>query len=203
MLVADAVHRRRAERSAYRRDPEGKVATVRETLRHEKPLVHPEDLPGEVPPTVEDGVEYLPLVWEGPDRVAGIVGSPLGFRFIELSPSGARGEPSEVLPGPRANPSLTPEASAVLDGYLQYWLERDALFDYVLTEMVADRRPDRLIDRVRSELSFIGATVIARATVRARRRGEFERGLSLEAMVLGVQATDMDLLDRPSLGVRL
>ncbi len=199
----DWIHRRRAERLARRQDPQGSAEKVREALRRETLQVWPQDLPGEIPPAVEDGVDYLPLVWEGPDRVVGIEGDPLGFRFVDLDPSGAREEPSEVFPLPRTILSLTPEARSLLDGYLRYWVERDALFDYVLTDMVADQPSVQLIDRIRRELSFIGATVIARAAVRARRRGEFERRLSFEAMVLGVQATDMDLLDRPSLGVRL
>lgn len=91
----------------------------------------------------------------------------------------------------------------MLDGYLRYWLERDALFDFVLTDSIEGAPDTSLEERIASELSFIGATTISRAAVRSRRGGTFAAALGRDAIVQGIQATDQDLLDRPSLGVRL
>lgn len=196
--------RRRARLRGYReRGRPLLVEEVRSSLRSQRIEVRGNDIPGELPPGREEGIQYLPLVWDGPQRVSAIESHPMGIRFRELSPDGQEGPPTDVEPIPRIVPPMTSEAEALLQGYLRYWLERDALFDYLLTVPPEDAEEETWIDTAQRELRLIGATVLTRGLARARRRGDHSRTMSAEAVALGIAATDMDLLDRPSLGVRL
>lgn len=199
-----AKRRRRVLRSLGGSEAGWDPEALRAALRGDRWPVDANDLPGELPPAIEEGAEYLPLVWLGSQHVVGIEGHALGFRLIDFQEQGPTGSPSEVFPMIRTLPAMTDEAQRLLDGYLAYWLERDVLFDQILlrvSESGEDPGPPR--DQLRHELSFIGATVLARAVLCARARGDMGRVLNLSRIEDGIRATDMDLLDRPSLGVSL
>jgi Fe-S-cluster containining protein len=175
---------------------------VRDDLRRSMPLPGPEDFPVPDPPSAEDGLELLPLFYDGrPAPVA--LGSGLGgWELGEISPSGGLARPLGVFPPPDRPPPLQPSADAILRGYLRYWLERDALFGSVHLRML-DSTVGTVIDWVDDELRAIGALVLARAEIRAKlSRGVVDR-LSTADLIAGVRATDQDLLDRETWGDRL
>lgn len=199
--VTDARRRKGEARRAGFDLPD--IEALRSELRTAAFTVTVEDLPGELPPEAAEGIEYLPLTWTGPHQVVAIEQHPLGLRALEVAPRGGVGEPSEVLPVPRSVPSCSPEAQTLLQGYLHYWLERDALFDFLLQEGAAGSVSTSWAQRVRRELGNVGATVLTRAFLGARLNGGPGPSLDAASVAWGIRATEMDLLDRPSWGVRL
>lgn len=195
--------RRRARRRDSPLDPMLPFEACRTELRARLPWPEDHDLPGEVPPTLSDGPEYLPLVWEGAGRVAALEGTEGGLRRVAVRADGFGDPGPDVFPWLERIPPMTDGARTLLRGYLNYWLERDALFDLVLWQVHEDPATDPLPVHVARELRHIGATVLARASMGARARGQWSRELGAEAISWGIRATDMDLLDRPGFGVRL
>jgi Fe-S-cluster containining protein len=175
---------------------------VREILRHHPARPGPEEFPVESPPSVDDGLERLPLFFDhrpGPVAIADGIG---GWHLLELRAGGGVERPLAVVPPPDRPPPVAPDGEVVLDGYLRYWLERDALFGIVQLAMTESDAGD-VEEWVRAELRAIGAVVLARADVRRRARGEGRGPLTGDDVRDGIRATDQDLLDRPGWGDRL
>ena len=200
-LRADALDRQRAARGA----PElaGRIEQVRRRLRRERPTLRMAQWPGELPPAAGDGVELLPLAWERDGQVVALEHRRAGYRLLDLPPTGGPRPLGPLIPLPPRIPELSVAAEELLEGYLRYWTERDALFDHVLADPTLGLSTRALYDRIGQELSFIGATTVVRGMVRARFGQEQGSAVDLPAIVRGIQATDMDLLDRPGLGVRV
>jgi Fe-S-cluster containining protein len=199
--VAEARRRRRRvaralERTGQWTDEEA----VRRELRGSVPLPSAADYPAPDPPSAEEGLATLPLFFDhrsGPVALAEGLG---GWQLLELRAEGGA-EPLAVVPPPTQPPALAPEGLRLLRGYLQYFLERDALFGAVVPEVVPGS-PEGVQDAVAAELRAIGAMVVSRADVRRRARVSTDGPLSATEVADGIRACDQELLDRPTWGDR-
>jgi len=90
----------------------------------------------------------------------------------------------------------------LLEGYLRYFLERDALFGTVLSDLEVGG-PHSVADEIAAELRAIGALVLSRAEVRGKVLGTSTGTLTERDIADGIRATDQDLLDRPTWGDHL
>jgi Fe-S-cluster containining protein len=175
---------------------------VRRKLGAQLPLPDADDFPVVDPPSVEEGIERLPIFFDerpGPVALAGGLG---GWEVVELRPTGGVARHLGVVPPPDQPPRLEADADRLLRGYLRYFLERDLLFGYVLPRMT-DREVGTVLDHVAEELRTIGATVLSRAAVRSSIRGRSGGPLSAAELADGIRATDQDLLDVATWGDRL
>lgn len=178
-------------------------AEVRDALADSIPLPVDSDFPVEDPPAADDGIESLPLFYDGGGNPVALAATLGGWELLRLDPGGAAPDPLGVVPPPEHLPRAEPSGQALLEAYLGYWLERDALFGTVHLDMLETDDGAPVDEWVAAELAAIGAVVLARADVRARwRRGSVER-LTFADVLDGIRATDQDLLDRPSWGERL
>jgi Fe-S-cluster containining protein len=175
---------------------------VRAEVERSLPLPTAEDFPVPEPPTADEGLSQLPLFFDGRAAPVALAEGLGGWELLELSPQGGVARSLGIVPPPDRMPSLTAEATRLLQGYLRYWLRRDALFGAVHVEMlrVPDGRTVR--ESVEQELREIGALVLARAEVRAKLRRDPVDRLSAVDLADGIRATDQDLLDRDSWGDR-
>ncbi len=189
---------RRALERAGRWVPEEEV---RAALRRAPLRPTAEDFPPEEPPSEEEGLDRLPLVFDGGAGPVALASSDAGWRVIELAAEGgSRG--GATLAVPDAPPPRSPAADRLLDGYLRYVLERDSFLGAAAVGMDPDG-DESFREAVEHELRVLGAVVVARADVLRRRRGSAADSLSVDDLAMGIRATDMDWLDRPSWGDRL
>lgn len=125
-----------------------------------------------------------------------------GMEFVTLYESGGIDRYLGVYPPLLRAPSLEPEAFALLEGYRAYLLERDATIQAVYAELVTGR-PGSPVEGVRALLEEVTSGVVRMAALRrsltSGRRGD----LTLQDVASGIRAMDMDLLDRPTIGIRL
>ncbi len=175
---------------------------VRARVAADVPFPTRAEFPVEAPPAADDGLEALPLFYDarpGPVALANGIG---GWHLLELRESGGVERTIAVVPPPEAPPDLTSEGRTVLEGYLRYWLARDALFGIVQLAMLESDEGD-VEEWIRGELAAIGALVLARADVRLRARAGEARPLGAFEVQEGIRASDQDLLDRTGWGDRL
>jgi Fe-S-cluster containining protein len=175
---------------------------VRRQFRGRIPVPGPESYPVIDPPSQEDGMELLPLVFAGLAGPVALASVPDGWELVELRPSGGVRQTLGVAAPPDHPPALTDPARRILLGYLRYWLERDQLFGTVLLEMGQNRVGD-VTDYIADELRWIAATAVSRAYVLAAVMRGGGEPLSGDDLYDGIRATDQDLLDRPTWGTRL
>jgi hypothetical protein len=175
---------------------------VRSQLRASPPTPGAEEFPVEDPPAAEDGLDGLPLFFDGRGGPVALASDLGGWHLLELSAAGGVERVVGVVPPPTAKPSVTPDAAALLEGYVRYWLERDLLFGTTHLAML-ESEGGNVTEWVTAELRSIAATALARADVRARARYGERRALTVNDVADGIRATDQDLLDRDSWGDRL
>jgi Fe-S-cluster containining protein len=174
-------------------------ADVRATLGARLPFPTVDDFPAEDPPSAEDGLERLPLFFDGRAGPVALAQGIGGWEVHELSPEGGFVRAVAVVPPPARLPPLRPDARSLVEGYLRYWLERDAFFGAVHLAML-ESADGTVAEWAAAELRAIGALTITRAEVRAKtRRGDVD-ALTAADLVDGIRATDQDLLDRESWG---
>jgi Fe-S-cluster containining protein len=195
-----ATARRSGRRVARVLEQDGRwvpTAEVRQALRGRISLPQSSDFPVEDPPSLEEGEELLPLFFDaraGPLAIAGHAG---GWQLVELREEGGVRAWLGVWPPPTRMPPLEEAAERLLRSYLGYWLERDALFGFVHAAMIEEPSGDDVVARTVQELHWIGATVVARARIRASAAGRTSPTLTAPDIDHGIRATDADLLDRP------
>jgi Fe-S-cluster containining protein len=175
---------------------------VRRRLRRDLPHPTPSDFPVEEPPSPDDGLAALPLFFDGRDRPVGLASGIGGWQLLEMDPFGRAPRFLGTWAPPTRPPALAPDGREMLDGYLRYWLERDALFGVVLLAMLDGDEGDAT-EWAGGELRAIRALTLARAAVRAKARTGGEAPLSARDVADGIRATDQDLLDRETWGDRL
>ena len=176
--------------------------SVRTELRTRLPLPGAEDFPAEDPPTASEGLELLPLYFDGRAGPVALAEELGGWEALELRASGGVERHLGRVPPPTAPPKLDAEAERLLSGYLRYFLERDLLIATVIPRM-AEADVGTVTEWVEEELRRIGATVVSRAVVRAKIGGAVGERLSRPEVERGIRASDQDLLDVPTWGDRL
>ena len=152
---------------------------VREALREALPLPTAEEFPVADPPAGDDDLANLPLFFDhrkGPVAIAGGLG---GWELLELSAEGG-GELRALVPPPSRPPELAADGRRLLEGYLRYFLERDALFGTVVPQIEPGGN-ETVAEALERELRTIGALVVepgrrASAGVPGRRRLAHRRG---------------------------
>lgn len=199
-----AASRRRGETIRRRLSAEGRWEDdrdVRHALLRELPYPGPEDFPVEPPPSAGDGLEKLPLFWDGRAGPVALAGSSAGWEALELRPRGGA-EPLGTFAEVGRPPDVEGEGKLRLQDYLRYWLARDGFLASVHLAVLEERELT-VRERAREELRAIGADVLARASVRSRLRGGTGERLDEAAVLEGIRAVDQDWLDRPTWGDRL
>lgn len=200
--VADASRRRRRiERALTDEDRWVGEDDVRAALISAIPLPGANDFPADDPPDAAEGLEMLPLFFDGRTGPVALGSTIGGWELLELRAEGGVARSLGVVPPPRRPVGMTAEARALLEAYLRYWLARDRLFGITLRAM-AEAATGDVQEWVTAELGAIGALTLARAWVRARAAGRSDDPVSADDVGSGIRATDQDLLDRPTWGDR-
>ena len=174
---------------------------VRAELRKEPLSPDARTFAPEAPPPAEDGLERLPIYFDARRGPVGLAAGLGGWEAVELSAEGGS-EPIGLVVPPEQPPDLDSEARSLLEGYLRYFLSRDALLAASQWEL-ANGRPGTVRAAVLEDLHSIGSSVLARGAVRAKLRGGDGRRLTAADVERGIRATDQDWLDRPTWGSRL
>jgi Fe-S-cluster containining protein len=192
---------RRVERSLRAEGRWTDDEEVRSLLAREEMGPTSDDFPAEDPPEVAEGLDRLPLFFDGRSAPLALARDLGGWSVVQLAPGGGA-ETLGVFPPPTQLPRLTPDATRLLRAYLRHVLARDAFLDSVHLDAL-EAAEGTVLDWVRGELRSLGATVLARGAVRAKLRGEGERSMTSDDVANGIRATDLDWLDRPTWGDRL
>ena len=199
--LADAARRgRRVERALSEQGRWQTDDEVRRALAHDLPVPGRAEFPVEDPPAKDDGLAQLPLFFDeraGPVAIASGLG---GWELVELAPVGGS-HPIDLVVPPEQPPSVTPEAERMLEGYLRYWLRRDAFLASVQFEML-DATDGRVSEWAAARLRELGALTLSRAVVRAKLSGRDGTRLTSPEVAAGIRAVDQDALDRPTWGDR-
>jgi Fe-S-cluster containining protein len=174
---------------------------VRRKLVTGRLIPRPEEYSPDVPPGADEGLELLPMYYDGRAGPVALAEGLGGWELLELSAEGGSDSIGLVVP-PDRPPTLEPLAEALLEGYLRYWLARDSFLGAVHLEMLSTGE-GTVVDAALGDLHSIGSTVLARGAIRAKLRGEDGAQLSVGDIELGIRATDQDWLDRPTWGTRL
>lgn len=129
---------------------------------------------------------------------------PGGVEFLSLEEAGGTGPAREVLPWPGRSPGLEGPAKLRLRGYLGYLLARDQTLGRAYEALLAPQRSfgsmfEVLCGELRATAAHVLGLAVLRRALTSGRRGPLECG----DIDLGIRATDMDLLDRPTAGFRL
>lgn len=151
----------------------------------------------EPPPPADEGIELLPLYFDERPAPVALSAHPLGVELLELSESGGVARSLGVHAEPAAAPPLEPDASQLLEGYLDYWKARELLRALVAARLAAAEGTSSYAREFSRELDLIRSTVLSRAAVLRAHRGSPGLALSSAAVEAGIRASDADLLDRP------
>lgn len=151
-------------------------------------------------PSVEEGLELLPMFFDRRSGPVAISDSLGGWDLRLLSEEGGSDTLGVFVP-PTIAPGLSLEGRILLEGYLRYWLLRDAFLAAVQLSL-SDRNEPSVEQAALHDLWTIGSDVMARAAVRSKLRGGSGTPLSPEDVGFGIRATDQDWLDRPTWGER-
>jgi Fe-S-cluster containining protein len=183
-----------ARRPGWEADPWLSLGTeVDEVAR--APALPADDLPEET-----DGLDLLPIFWDGPHRIAALAAGADGPEVLRLNPAGGivdRFGPFAIEEDPLR---ATDEGARWLAGYLRYALARERYRDGLVMEWVRDRIDTAFVEFALADLHALAATVLARARLRGLREGRPSGVLDTDQVLDGIRATDADLLDRPSPG---
>lgn len=208
--LTPAVERRRSEAVRRRRrivrelEDQGRWVEeeeVRRRLGERRLIPGPQEYLPEEPPEAEEGLERLPMYYDGRAGPVALAQGLGGWEALELLPEGGSHHIGLAVP-PDRPPSLEPEAEALLAGYLRYWLARDGFLAAVHLEMLSTGAGS-VADAALADLHAIGSDVLARGAVRAKLKGNVGGHLSPADVEAGIRGTDQDWLDRPTWGSRL
>jgi hypothetical protein len=208
--LTPAVERRRRESERRRRriarelEEQGRWVEEEELRRQllERRLVPTaRDYFPEEPPAVDEGLERLPMYFDGRPGPVVLAQGLGGWEAHELAPEGGA-RPIGIAVPPDQPPTLDPDADELLSGYLHYWLARDSFLAAVHLGMLSTLE-GTVVDATLEDLHAIGSDVMARGAVRARLRGNVGTRLTRADVEAGIRGTDQDWLDRPTWGSRL
>ena len=175
---------------------------VRARLRGTLTDMVPEELLHEEPPPEEEPLESLPMFHD--PALGRVAWRPHtgGVEFLSLRESGGIAQHLGVFASPTRSPGLDAPSRSLLLGYLRYVLERDATIGAAYDHLL-EADPALPEEVVAEDLTLIANQVVRLAVLRraltSDRRGE----LTVKDLENGIRATDMDILDRPTVGLRL
>jgi Fe-S-cluster containining protein len=176
-------------------------AEVRATLKDRIPRPTAKDFPVEDPPRSSDGLEQLPMFYDGRDAPLAFARGLGGWEMLSIAEGGGA-ESLTVIPPPERPPPLDATGDRLLEGYLRYGLHRDAFLAAVQLDAF-EAGEGSVLEWTERELTVLGAVVLARAVVRSKLHGGGDGTLTAAEVADGIRATDMDWLDRPTWGDRL
>jgi Fe-S-cluster containining protein len=191
------IERRLARKGIWQSEEE-----VRTRIRPRIDRLIPQELVQEEPPDQEGALESLPRFYDPSFGRVAWRPHPGGVEFITLRESGGIDRHLGVLASPTQSPGLDDSARMMLAGYLGYLLERDATIS-AMYEYLLDAEPELPEQVVADELELIVGQVIRLATLRRALTSDRRGALSVSDIENGIRATDMDILDRPTAGLRL
>jgi len=201
-LRSVAQRRRQVERRLSRAGLWQSEGEIRERIQGQLDHFIPSELTDDDSPDEESELEALPIFYE--PSLGRVVWRrhPGGVEFLSIRESGGIAAHLEVLVPPTRSPPLADGARTMLRGYLQYLLDRDATIGVAYDRLLRGE-PDSPELVVARDLQDTAGQVIRLATLRralvSDRRGE----LLVQDLEDGIRATDMDILDRPTTGLRL
>jgi Fe-S-cluster containining protein len=175
---------------------------VRTTLRPQLDNLVPTELLIEEPPDEEEALEALPMFYDPAfGRVAWRPHTG-GVEFLLLREAGGVGQHLGVLAAPTHSPGLERAAATLLRGYLRYLLDRDATISVAYSYLL-EYEPALPEEVVADDLQLIAGQVIRLAVLRRALTSDERGELSVKDVENGIRATDMDILDRTTAGLRL
>lgn len=153
-------------------------------------------------PDEDEALEALPMFFEPTKGRVAWRAHPAGVEFLTLREAGGIESHLEVLVPPSRPPELLPNARASLVGYLKYLLERDSTIGVAYDKLLggAPGLPNELVAQ---DLRFAAGQVLQMATLRRSLISDQRGPLTAGDIENGIRATDMDLLDRETVGLRL
>ncbi|MCI4353589.1 MAG: YkgJ family cysteine cluster protein [Thermoplasmata archaeon] len=175
---------------------------VRRLLRGRTSILIPSDIDAGAYPDAEDELEALPMFFEPTKGRVAWRAHPAGVEFLTLRESGGIESHLEVLDPPRRPPELLSSAKASLAGYLHYVLERDSTIGVAYYRLLGGA-PGLPSELVAQDLRFVAGQVLRMATLRRALVSGRRGALTASDIENGIRATDMDILDRPTVGLRL
>jgi Fe-S-cluster containining protein len=197
-----ARRRRNVEHRLRRKASWQSEEEVRVRLRPQIDRLVPTELPPPDLPEEEEALASLPMFYDSAYGRVAWRPHPGGMEFFTLRETGGVDRHLGVLASPTQSPGLDGSGTTMLRGYLAYLLERDATFG-TMYDYLLEAEPTRPELALTDELQSIAGQVIRMACLRraltSDRRGE----LSSRDIEDGIRATDMDILDRPAVGLRL
>jgi Fe-S-cluster containining protein len=197
-----AQRRRNVERSLRRRGAWQSEEEIRSRLRPRLDRLIPRELTPEGPPEEEPELESLPMFF---DPVFGRVAwrpHPGGTEFFTLRETGGIDRHLGVFAPPTQSPGLDARSHSMLRGYLAYLLERDMTIS-VAYELLLDAEKELPERMVSADLVAVAGQVTRMAALRRALSSDHRGELSVHDIEAGIRATDMDILDRPTAGLRL
>ena len=199
---ADAVRRRaRVVRLLERQGRWEDEETVRRALQSRSLVPGEDDYIVFDAPDPEEGLERLPMYFDGRAGPVSLGQGLGGWQGLELAPGGGA-HPIGVAAPPERRPGMADDARALLDAYLHYFLRRDGFLAAVAFEMTSTEA-GTLQESALADLHAIGSTVLVRSAVRLQLSGHPSNRLQRPDIELGIRATDQDWLDRATWGSRL
>ncbi len=187
--------RRQLEREGRWVDPESR----RDRLTAAAVRAAAEFFPSPPPPSVDEGLDALPMTYDPTHGRVALAGSPAGWTLLTLSSRGGAEAVLGTYPEPQRPPEIDPGGRRLLDGYLRYVAAREALLGHVLLSLLDD--DDRSLEEaLEAELGAVAADVLTRAVILGAVHAQGESRLDADRIEQGIRATDAELLDRPTLG---
>ena len=197
-----ASRRRQVERRLGRAGRWQSEEEVRGLLRARVARLIPSEIAAGEYPDEEEELEMLPMFFEPTKGRVVWRAHPAGVEFLTLRETGGIESHLEVLDPPARSPGLATDATTLLEGYLQYLLDRDSTIGMAYERMMSGAigLPDEIVGM---DLRFIAGQVLRMATLRRALVTGTRGALTLGDIENGIRATDMDILDRPTVGLRL
>ncbi|MCI4347521.1 MAG: hypothetical protein L3J97_02740 [Thermoplasmata archaeon] len=194
--------RRQVERRLTRTGQWESEEEVRRILRSGARGLIPSEIDTGMLPDEDEDLEALPMFFEPAKGRVVWRAHPAGVEFLTLREAGGIESHLEVLDPPGRPPELLPKARASLVGYLSYLLERDSTIGVAYDKLLGGA-PGLPSDLVARDLRSAAGQVLQMATLRRALISDQRGALTAGDIENGIRATDMDLLDRPSVGLRL
>lgn len=160
----------------------------------------PEEFPAPDPPSPEDGLEFLPVFHDAEYGQLVLGAHAAGWEVFRLRPEGGAAASLGVFAPPTQPPTLSEAAHEVLNAYQAIVASRDA----TLWAAALDAEgTGELEEAWRAAVREAGALALSRAAVLRELHGRVGGPLSAADVLVGVRATDAEVLDRPTWGRRL